>query len=87
MCALRPPFNGQNLHMLAIQIVSGKYMPLPAHFSEEMKQTIKLLLTVDEKKRPSINELLRMPSLSNRIRKLLNDQEFKDEFSHTVLHK
>ena len=25
MCACRPPFNGENLHMLAIQIVSGNY--------------------------------------------------------------
>lgn len=25
MCALRPPFNGTNLHMLAMQIVSGLY--------------------------------------------------------------
>ena len=87
MCALKPPFNGQNLHMLAIQIVSGKYMPMPAHFSPEMKQMVQKLLTVDEKQRPSINELLRSPMLANRIRRLLTDQDFIDEFSHTVLHQ
>ena len=25
MCALKPPFNGQSLHALALQIVMGKY--------------------------------------------------------------
>ena len=73
--------------MLAIQIVSGKYMPLPGHFSSEMKQMISKLLTVDDKQRPSINELLRTPILADRIRKLLSDQDFIDEFSHTVLHQ
>ena len=48
---------------------------------------ISKLLTVDEKQRPSINELLRTPILAERIRKLLSDQDFIDEFSHTVLHQ
>jgi NIMA (never in mitosis gene a)-related kinase len=48
-------------------------MPLPGHFSSEMKQMISKLLTVDEKQRPSINELLRTPILADRIRKLLSD--------------
>lgn len=25
MCALKPPFNGANIHMLAMQIVNGKF--------------------------------------------------------------
>ena len=72
--------------MLAIQIVSGKYMPLPDHFSREMKALIAKLLTVEEKDRPSINELLKMPSLAKRVRAMLTDEVFIEEFSHTVLH-
>jgi len=34
MCAFRPPFNGDNLHMLAIQIVSGQYTPVPTNYSK-----------------------------------------------------
>lgn len=33
MCALKPPFNGASLHILALQIVRGVYQPLPAHYS------------------------------------------------------
>ena len=29
MCAFKPPFNGGNLHQLAIQIVSGKHDKVP----------------------------------------------------------
>jgi NIMA (never in mitosis gene a)-related kinase len=33
MCALKPPFNGGSLHVLAMQIVRGVYSPLPTHYS------------------------------------------------------
>ena len=61
-------------------------MPLPDHFSNEMKTLIAKLLTVEEKDRPSINELLKMPSLAKRVRAMLTDEVFIEEFSHTVLH-
>ena len=34
MIALKPPFNGANIHMLAMQIVNGKFQPIPANFSQ-----------------------------------------------------
>ena len=61
-------------------------MPLPDHFSKEMKTLISKLLTVEEKDRPSINELLKMPMLAKRVRTMLTDEVFIEEFSHTVLH-
>lgn len=44
------------------------------------------MLTKDPKRRPSINDILRMPILSKRINKFLDDGDFKEEFSHTLLH-
>jgi NIMA (never in mitosis gene a)-related kinase len=45
MCALRPPFNGQNLHQLAIQIVSGTYPPIDTNrYSMELSKLIQRLL-------------------------------------------
>ena len=32
-CALTHPFNGTNLHTLALQIVSSPFIPLPSHYS------------------------------------------------------
>ena len=69
MCALRPPFNGQNLHQLAMQIVSGSYTPLDTNrYSPELHKLVGNLLTVDSEARPSINELLKYPILRKRIR-------------------
>ena len=66
--------------------MSGKYTPLPNHFSNEMKTLISKLLVVEEKDRPGINELLRMPLMAKRVRAMLEDDVFFEEFSHTVLH-
>jgi NIMA (never in mitosis gene a)-related kinase len=66
MCALRPPFNGQNLHMLAMQIVSGHYSPLPDCFSPDVKNLIKIMLMVEDTLRPTINELIRIPIIAKR---------------------
>ena len=44
------------------------------------------MLNRDPKQRPNINQLLKYPVIADRIRKLLNENDFKDEFSHTILH-
>ena len=57
MCALQPPFNGANIATLALQIVSGKYPALPkaAKFSADLERLIGRMLTVDSKKRITID--------------------------------
>ena len=88
LCALRPPFNGQNIHQLAIQIVSGKFQPIDANrYSAELIKLLNMLLTVDPDARPSINELLRFPILRHRAEAFLDTDLFFQEFSHTVLHQ
>jgi NIMA (never in mitosis gene a)-related kinase len=44
------------------------------------------MLQKDPTKRPSINQILKMPIIEKRITMFLDDQDFKDEFSHTLLH-
>lgn len=44
------------------------------------------MLVKDPKKRPSINEVLKMPLVEKRISQFLGKDEFKDEFAHTILH-
>lgn len=44
MCALQPPFNGKNIHMLAMQIVKGTYPPIPSNFSYEIRGLVKKLI-------------------------------------------
>lgn len=45
------------------------------------------LLNVDPAKRPTIHQVLKMPVMVNRIRKVLSESIRNVEFSHTILHK
>lgn len=87
MCALQPPFNGKNIHMLAMQIVRGQFTPLPTSFSLDLRNLIGKLITQDPSKRPNINQILKDKLLVPRIRNFLNNSDFKEEFAHTILHK
>jgi hypothetical protein len=44
------------------------------------------MLQRDPKARPSINQVLKHPHIAKRIQYFLADEDFKDEFSHTILH-
>lgn len=58
LCALTPPFNGNNLNYLALKIVRGAYTPLGPYVSKDIKNLVGLLLILDPNKRPNINEIL-----------------------------
>ena len=38
-------------------------------------------------KRPNIGDILNYPIIKSRIKKFLNDEEYENEFSHSILHK
>ena len=74
--------------LLAMQIVSGHYKPIDTNrYSPELIKLVDSLLTVDSESRPNINELLKYPILRHRIRQIMSDELFFEEFSHTVLHQ
>lgn len=86
MCALEPPFNGTSLHMLALRIVKANYNPIPKQYSAKLSLLIKKLLNPNTKERPSINKILKIDIIAKRAKELLNEEEYIQEFSHTVLH-
>lgn len=51
-----------------------------------MNNLLEAMLQKDPAKRPNINQILRYPIIADRIKKLLSEEDFKDEFSHTILH-
>jgi NIMA (never in mitosis gene a)-related kinase len=59
MCCLKPPFNGANIHMLAMQIVNGKVPPLPSVFSQQIQRLVNELIVRDPKLRPNVNQILK----------------------------
>ncbi|EAR93072.2 Serine/Threonine kinase domain protein (macronuclear) [Tetrahymena thermophila SB210] len=86
LCALKPPFNADSLHFLALKIVKGQYSPIPTHFSKEMKNLVSNLLQVDAIRRPSINDIMKMPIIQERVKNFLSETIRQVEFSHTILH-
>tara|TARA_B110000305_G_C19231771_1_gene535561 strand:- start:203 stop:589 length:387 start_codon:yes stop_codon:yes gene_type:complete len=68
MCALKPPFNGSNIHMLAMQIVRGQFPPLPNIYSYELRGLVTKLITQDPNRRPNINAILKDKIIAPRIR-------------------
>ena len=71
---------------MARKIIVGKYPDIPAHFSKGIRNMLEAMLNVDPEKRPNVNQILAYPVVKDRIHKLLNENDFKDEFSHTILH-
>ena len=86
MCWLRPPFDAGSLHELASKILKGKYSPIPSFYSDNMSLLIATLLKVNPKDRPNINQILKFPLLAERVSAFLDEDTFKDEFSHTIIH-
>ena len=45
-----------------------------------------MMLKRDPRQRPTIHQLLKVPVIERRIQRFLDGPEFRDEFSHTLLH-
>ena len=80
--------------MLTLKIISGDVEPIPQIYSKELKNLVTICLNVDQDKRPTINDILskkkifylELNLIKNRIKTYLNELEFNDEFSHTIIH-
>ena len=87
MCALRPPFDAPSLHMLSMKIVRGAYTPVSTNFSAGLRKLITDCLQVVPSRRPTVNAILKMSIIQDRIKTNLSTSIVATEFSHTVLHK
>lgn len=55
-----------------MQIVRGSYLPIASTYSKGLKDLVDMTLRVDPKRRPTVNEVLKMPVLQERIAKFLS---------------
>ena len=86
MLTLRTPWNCRDLTELGKQICNNKYPPLPESYSWPLKNIVQMCLQKNPSQRPTINAILNMPLIKKRIKNYLQDDLFKQEFSHTLLH-
>ena len=86
MAALQVPWAGSNLVDIGVQICNGRFPPIPSQYSPAIKNLVSLCLQKIPSQRPSINSILNVPKIRNRIKHLLHENVYKEEFAHTVLH-
>ena len=67
MAALKRPFDSRSYQVLKKKIISEPFEPLPENYSSDFVQLVNLMLTKDHNKRPSIKQILGLPSLRKRI--------------------
>ena len=77
LCALTPPFKAEDMHGLFKKVLKGQYPQIPTHFSMDMRQLIKAMLSVDPSDRPTCDEILELSYVQKRIRKYFTDKDGK----------
>jgi len=68
LCAFKHPFEARNQAALIMKIIQEKYLPLPSMYSREISEIITSCLQKDYRKRPTINDLLALPSIQKRMK-------------------
>ena len=67
LTALKHAFTGKNISQLAIKIIKNQRNPIPSKYSLELHNLIDNLLQTDAKKRLSIDQILSLPIIKNKL--------------------
>ncbi|KAL5262001.1 hypothetical protein ACHWQZ_G007643 [Mnemiopsis leidyi] len=87
LATLKHAFEAGNMKNLVMKIVRGNYPPVSTRYSRNLRGLISKLFERAPSARPSINAILRMPFIFERVKKFLPEQILQEEFSHTVIHR
>jgi NIMA (never in mitosis gene a)-related kinase len=81
LMTFKMPFNAVSLPLLSIKINRGVYQPPPDTYSSEIRDLLKKCLTLDPEERPSIDDILQLPLIKNRINNFLNEVQYDQYLS------
>lgn len=89
MCALKHAFTDPNgsLPGLISAITSGRYDPVPSHYSDELRALVTCMLKRDTKERPSCAQLVSMPILQKGLAISLHVEQEKGARAVRAAHK
>ena len=87
LMTFKMPFNAVSLPLLSIKINRGVYQPPPGTYSSEIRDLLKKCLTLEPEKRPSIDDILQLPLIKNRINNFLNEVQYDQDLSKTMAKK
>ena len=79
LMALRVPFEGGSVSMLALKIVKGKYEPLPKTYSKELRELVAKMLKVNVNERISIKEVLESDVVKQRMNVVMKEISYGKE--------
>jgi NIMA (never in mitosis gene a)-related kinase len=85
MMALKMPFDANSLPMLTLKIIKGNYAPPPQIYTSDLRTLVSQLLNVDPDKRPTVDKILQLPIIKNRIKNYLNEKDYNKEFSKSIV--
>jgi NIMA (never in mitosis gene a)-related kinase len=66
--SLRAPFEATNQIQLAMKIQSGKIERIPSQYSDELFKVIQCMMSLDQHKRPTVEDLMQHPKISQAIK-------------------
>ena len=88
MASLRVPFEGNSIQELYRKINKGVIAKIPSRYSKELYSMIKICLTKDPKKRPSVGELLEHDVVLSKMKsagiELVEPNEFPVDLMNTI---
>lgn len=61
LATLKRAFDGQSLPALVVKILRGRFPPLPARYSPDLKSLVGRMLSQHPAQRPSVEEILKLP--------------------------
>ncbi|XP_037095796.1 serine/threonine-protein kinase Nek5 isoform X2 [Syngnathus acus] len=64
LCTLKHPFEGNSLSQLVSKICRGRFNPVPARYSYDLRMLVAQLFKVNPRDRPSVSSLLERPFLN-----------------------
>lgn len=87
MITFKMPFNANSLPALSLKILRGIYQQPSSYYSKDLINLVKQCLTLEPKKRPSAEMILKMNFIKKRICGYLDDINFNENLSMTVIRK
>lgn len=83
MMALKKPFTGGSLEMLALKIARGVYPEAPNNYGYGLRGLLKKMLVVDPTHRITIEKVLKLKEFASVIRN--HSQHGEDDITHSML--
>ena len=87
MIALRPPFQAKSMEELYKKVMRGIYPKISSRYSEDLSDALKLMIQVEVGARPTCDELLKMPMISQRIEFFNENKDLEIEEQNNLLNK